>query len=338
MMRQVVRWIIPLWLFACLLNCSSQSRLIFQQPAGRQVVGLKRLAIAPIEGAAEADLIYRLLDEKLRQDDYFEIADPNNIQVTLARYQLTFEQIKQLDTLRPAASLLDIDGIIFLSVKSFKILPDEHGQEMVAKNVWTGEYERDQFGQIIEEPGPNGELVKKKKIKLQTVEQHYTIRQANAQVLFQLIDLKNRAIAISRSIESNYRSEKVIKEESQRAPTDEEIKRTLAIDVVNQIVSHIAPRKVGVKRAIEAGTALLDSGAVLARQGQWRQAQQVWLEAERQTPTDARVYYNLGLAAEAQGRFSEAEIYYKKAALLNPKRKLYQAAAKRIREFWQKLR
>ncbi|MDZ7332570.1 MAG: tetratricopeptide repeat protein [candidate division KSB1 bacterium] len=337
-MKQVVHWLITLWLFAALLNCSSQRRFIFQQPAGPHLIELKGLAIAPIEGAPEGDLIYRLLDEKLRQDDYFEIADPNNIQVTLSRYQLTFEQIKQLDTLRPAASLLNIDGIIFLAVKSFKILPDEHGSEMVSKNVWTGEYERDQFGQIIEEPGPNGELVKKKKIKLQTVEQLYTIRQANAQVLFQLIDLRKRAIAMSRSIESNYRSEKIIKEESQRAPTDDEIKRTLAIDVVNQIVSYIAPRKVSVKRAVEPGTALLDSGAVLARQGQWRQAQQVWLEAERQAPTDARVYYNLGLAAEAQGRYSEAEVYYKKAALLNPKRKLYQAAAKRIREFWQKVR
>ncbi len=336
MMKQIVRRFLWLWLFALLLSCSSRTRFIFQQPAGRPLIGLKRLAIAPIRGSAEADLIYRLLDAKLRQDDYFDIADPNNINATLLRYQLTYEQIKQLDSLRPAASLLDIDGIIFCEMKSFKILPDEQGQELVSKNVWTGEYERDQFGKIIEEPGPNGELIKKKKIKQQTVEQHFTIRHAHAQLQFQLIDLKKRSISISRQIDSNFRSEKIIKEESQRAPGDEEIRTTLATNLVNEIVSTIAPRRISVKRAVERGIALLDSGTVLARQGQWRQAQQVWLEAERQTPTDARIYYHLGLAAEAQGDYAAAEIYYKKAVLLNPKRKLYQTAVKRIREFWQK--
>jgi len=337
-MKRSVRIFSAFIILFAIISCASRTKLVFQQPAGRPLVGLKRLAIAPIEGSAETSLIYHLLDETLRQDDYFDIADPNQMSATLARYQLTYDQIKQLDSLRPTASLLNIDGFIFCEVKSFKILPDEHGQEMVPKQVWTGEYERDQNGRIIEEPGPNGEMIKKKKIKLQTVEQHYTIRQANGQVQFQLIDVKKRSVALSRNIDRNYRSEKIIKEESQRAPTDEEIKKILATNVVNDIISSIAPKKVNVKRPIERGIALLDSGAVLARLGQWRQAQQVWLEAEQKLPTDARVYYNLGLAAEAQGDYSSAEIYYNKAALLNPKRKLYQRSVTKIRETWLKTR
>ena len=91
-----------------------------------------------------------------------------------------------------------------------------------------------------------------------------------------------------------------------------------------------------VKRPIESGLALLDSGAVHARANRWHQAQKIWGEAEKLFATDARVFYNLGLAAEAVGDFHSAETYYQKAALLNPKKKLYQKAVHNIRKWWQK--
>jgi len=155
-------------------------------------------------------------------------------------------------------------------------------------------------------------------------------------VSFQLIDLKKRSAIFSQEVTANYTSGKIIKEEEQPIPTDDDIKQKLAQNIVDGLLGKIEPRIINVKRPIEKGVALIDSGAVHARAGRWDRAQQVWNEAEKAMPADARIYYNLGLAAEALGDYSAAEVYYKKAELLNPKKKLYQKTVNNIRKMWQK--
>jgi hypothetical protein len=335
MWRKILGVVILLF-FVDFFSCSSGIKLQFHQPVGKPLIGIRKLVIAPGEGSNDVALVCSYLTSRLKQHDYFLLFDSNKFSLSLEQNQLTYENVKQLDSLSRIVKLEGVDGIIFSELKSLEIPPDEPGIEQVKKSVWTGEYERDQNGQIIEELSPTGEAIKKKKFKLQTVDQHFKIRNARLIVSFQLIDLKKGSVIFSQELTTNYTSGKIIKEEEQPVPTDNDIKRLLAQNVVDELLGKIEPRSIIVKRPLEKGIALIDSGAVHAQAGRWSQAQQVWHEAEELFPTDARIYYNLGLAAEAQGDYKAAEIYYKKAALLNPGKKLYQKAMNNIRKVWQK--
>ena len=328
-------WLSILLFFVEFFSCASGIKLQFQKPAGKQYVGIRQLVVAPCEGKDDVKLICDYLTSLLKQSDYFFVFDRNQFSSALDQINLTYEKIKQLDSLSQYAILPNVDAIIYSELKSIEILPDELGVEQVQKSVWTGEYERDQNGQIIEEIGPDGEKQRKKKIKLEMVDQHFRVRNAKMSANFELIDLKKGASLFSQDLIENYTSGKIIKEESQPIPTDDEVKRTLAQNIVAKFLGYVAPKKITVKRKIEKGTALIDSGAVYAKAGNWSQAQETWSEAEQAFPIDARIYYNLGLAAEAQGDFDSAQTYYQKAVLLNPKKKLYQKAAENINKVWQ---
>lgn len=334
-MRRIVYSVLYFLLFVNLFNCSSGIKLQFHKPSERSLIGVKHVVIAPCLGSEDAASICNYLALLLKQNDYFSMFDRNKFSSILEQNDLTYEKVKQLDSLGQLTRLPGVDGIIFSELKSIEILPDELGSEQVEKSVWTGEYERDELGQIIEEIGPSGEKIKKKKYKLQIVDQHFRVRKAKMHVIFQLIDLNKSKSIIFEEIVENYSSNKIIKEESQQIPTDDEIKTTLVHHSVEKFFKKISPRTITVRRVIEKGTAAVDSGIVFAKAGHWSEAQQLWNEAQKTLPTDARVQYNLGLAAEAQGNYYAAEIYYKKASLLNPKKKLYQKAVQNIKKVWQ---
>jgi len=318
-----------------LIACSSRIKLQFQQPVHRVIFPGILIQIAPCEGADEAGMLCNFLTGMIEQADYFELFDRNKFAMALEQNQLTYETIKQADSMVQIGTLLNVNGIIFSELKSLEILPDEQGVEKVEKIVWTGEYERDQHGEIIEEMTETGETTKKKKFKLQTVDQHYRIRRAKIEASFQLIDLQKGFSIIARELSDSLVSEKIIKEENQKAPTEDEIKNTITRIIVQKFFSQIAPKAITVKRVIESGSAPVDSGAVYAKTGQWISARKYWERAQRIHPYDARIQYNLGLACEAMGEYKSAEVLYKKASLLNPKKKLYQKAVENLRKVWQ---
>lgn len=333
MWRKVFAELVLLYIIS-FFSCSSGIKLQFQQPAQQRLVGIKRLVIAPCKDVEDVALMCNFLTTFLKQTNYFELFDRNKFSVALVQNQLSYEKIKSADSLSQIGKLLNVDGIIFSELKILEILPDEQGLEKVEKSVWTGEYERDGNGEIIEEISLTGEKIKKKKYKLQTVEQHYRIRKAKIGANFQLIDLQKGSSIVSRELAENYTSDKVIKEEAHKIPSDDEIKRILILNIVHKFYDEIAPKTLTVKRFIETGTALIDSGTVHAKAGRWNEAMEFWNHAQNAYPTNARVYYNLGLAHEAQGDYKSAEIYYKKATLLNPKKKLYQKAVQKIKKMW----
>jgi tetratricopeptide (TPR) repeat protein len=334
MMRKFFGVVILLF-FVCLISCASGIKLQFQQPKTRELIEIKRLVIAPCDGADDAVLVCDYLSSRLKLSNYFLLSDRNLFSAALEQNQLNYDNIKQLDSLSRIVRFLNADAIVFSELKSIEILPDEQGVEPVEKSVWTGEYERDENGQILEEISSTGEKTRKKKFKLQTVDQHFRIRNAKLNVDFRLIDLKKKTLIFSKELIENYTSGKIIKEESQPIPSDDEIKRNLVQNIIDRFLSKIEPRKITVKRQIEKGAALIDSGAVHAKAGRWGQAQEIWNKAEKAFPTDSRIYYNLGLASEAKGDFDSAETYYQQAILLNPKKKLYQKAVEKIRKEWQ---
>ena len=317
-------------------SCSSGVKLQFQQPGQDHLIGIKRLVIAPCDGADEAGLLCNFLTTLIKQTDYFELFDSNKFSAALEQEQLSYEKIKQAGLNSQVGKLLNVNGVIFSELKSLEISADEQGVEKVEKNVWTGEYERDANGTIIEELSPTGEKTKKKKYKHQLVDQHYRFRKAKIEASFQLVNLQQGSSIVTRELTENYVSDKIIREENQKAPSDDEIKNTIALNIVQKFFDEIAPKAITVKRVIEMGTALIDSGAIYAKTGQWNRAREYWDQAQKVYPADARVLYNMGLAFEAQGDYKSAVIYYKKASLLNPKKKLYQQAVQNLGNMWQK--
>lgn len=334
-MRNKISIIIVAVFIVNLAFCSSGNRLRFYQPARQNLIGIKQLVIAPCQGNDDAALICSYLTTFIEQADYFSLFDQNEFTAALQQRQLSYENLKQADSLLQIGVLLNVDAIIFSELKSLEIFPDESGVETVAKSVWTGEYERDANGTIIEEISPTGETIKKKKFKLQNVDQHFRIRKAKMQADFALIDLKKGGRLVSRALTEEYSSGKSIIEENQKLPAEDEIKRILAREVVHKFFNDIAPKNIAVKRAIEKGTALLDSGAVHARAGRWNKATEFWNEAQKNQPTDGRIYYNLGVASEAMGNYDQAASYYKKATLLSPKKKSYQSSIENMKKIGQ---
>jgi tetratricopeptide (TPR) repeat protein len=167
------------------------------------------------------------------------------------------------------------------------------------------------------------------------VDQRYLIRKAKITVDFALIDLKKGGRLVSKELTEDFSSGKIVIEENQKLPSESEITRILAREVVNKLFNEIAPKNIFVKKAIEKGTALIDSGAVYARAGSWKKAKEFWNDAQKNQPTDGRAYYNLGIASEAMGEYDLAASYYKKATLLSPKKKLYQKAIEDLRKIGQ---
>lgn len=334
-MRRRILVVLAMVFIVNLMVCSSRIRLQFHQPSKKDLIGIKRLVIAPCEGTDEAGLLCGFLKEMVEQADYFELFDRNKFTMALEQNQLTYEKIKQADSLVQIGILLNVNGIIFCELKSLKTLRDEQGVDKVEKMVWTGEYERDQQGEIIEEMNESGEITKKKKFKLQTVDHHYRIRKAKIKANFKLIDLQKAAAIVTQELVDSLASEKIIREENQKAPSDDEMKNAIIQRAVQKFFTQIAPRKITTKRVIESGAVPIDSGIVYAKNGQWIKAMDFWDRSQRINPNNPRIQYNLGLACEAMGDYNSAEIFYKKASLLNPKKKLYQKAIQKLRKVWQ---
>lgn len=313
---------------------SAADKLRFLEPGQPKLAGIKRIAIAPCAEQDEAQQLCGFLQTAFAASDYFELFDQNKLTAALEQQQMSYESLRSSDSSKQISKLIPIDGILFAAIKKLELLPDELGIEKVPKSVWTGEYERDNAGNVIEEIGPTGEMVKKKKFKLQTVEQHFRIRRATVIASFELINLKNGTQLLARERTENYSSEKLIMEDAPKIPRDDEIKRLLIATIVRNFLAEIWPKTVITSRQIEKTDAVPDSGMTLARNGEWKKAQQFWERLQRKAPTDARVYYNLGLALEAQGNYETAERYYVQASLLNTKQKRYQKAIQNLRKKW----
>ncbi|MFZ5519126.1 MAG: tetratricopeptide repeat protein [Candidatus Zhuqueibacterota bacterium] len=314
--------------------CSSGYNLKFYQPVKPNMLGIRKMVVAPCQSGEDAALMCSDLELALKNTHYFLVFDQTKFSSVLSQYKQTFETLSQADSSSKIGKVLNVDGLVFANLKSLELFPVEKGADRIEKMVWTGEYERDANGEIVEEVSADGKTVKKKKFKLQPVDQEYQIRNAKVSADFRLIDLKQGAVIYSQELAENYTSGKMVREEGQTLPTDEAVRRQILMQINRHFIREISPRSVDVKRVVESGPTLIDSGAVFARKGDWGKATEIWDQAKTMYPANSRVYYNLGLASEAQGDYESAEIYYRKAALLNAKSKLYQKAIEQIRARW----
>jgi tetratricopeptide (TPR) repeat protein len=319
-----------------LLSCASGVKLKFRQPAHVSLAGVKRLAIAPCTGLKEASILEENLISNLDSLKYFFLFDKNRLIDSLRQHQLSYSIIVKSDS----ASLIEIgkklylDAMLFSDLKTLDLDFEAQGSETIERKVWTGEYERNEFGEIITEESPDGEKVKKKKLKVKILDQQFQIRKATIEVFFRFVDFQMGSIFGTWNIVENYVDNTLIGKDSENLPNAFEIKDILINRAVKKLLAEIAPKITKIKRPIETGIAALDSGVVFAQYSQWDKAIIAWQKAEKTHPDNAKVYYNLGLAYEAQGNYRSAEMQYLKASLLDINNKLYEKALGNIQRIW----
>ncbi|OQX96783.1 hypothetical protein B6I21_00080 [candidate division KSB1 bacterium 4572_119] len=328
--------LIGLFFLIAFLFCSSGNKLRFQRPGQVSFAGIKRLVVAPCAGKKIArDLDKRLADE-LKKTNYFSLYFDHDINEKLWQHQLTYKKIAESDsqTCAQIGGWLKADGMLFPELKMLELEFEAQGMEKVEKEVWTGEYERNKFGEIIEEEDSSGVKTKKKRLKVKILDQKFQLRKARIEVFFRLIDFEVGAIISSWDKVEHYIDNTIIGEQIQELPSEREIERLLIDKVVTDFVAEIGPKLEIVRRPIETGFAEIDSGAVYARQNKWEKALEIWENAELAHPNSAKVYYNIGLALEALGDYKTSEMNYLKASLLDIENKLYQKAIKNIQKIW----
>jgi len=319
-----------------LLSCATGSKLRFQLPAHVSLAGVKRLAIAPCTGLKEATALEEKLVNDLDSLDYFILFDKNKLIDTLRHHQLTYSQIAESDSaaLIKIGEELFLDAMLFSDLKILEVDIEAHGSEKIERKVWTGDYERDEFGEIITENNAYGVEVKKKKLKVKILEQEFQIRKATIEVFFRFVDFQMGSVFGAWNINENYVDNTLIGKDMENLPDDNQIKKILINRALKNLLGEIAPQIILVKRPIETGIAAIDSGVVFARNNQWNEALKIWRRAEQAYPNNAKVYYNLGLALEAQGNFRPAEMQYLNASLLDINNKLYEKALENIQQIW----
>ncbi|OQX87259.1 hypothetical protein B6D60_04240 [candidate division KSB1 bacterium 4484_87] len=316
--------------------CASGIKLQFTRPGQIAFAGIKRLVVAPVTGIRQAPRFEEELVAALGKTGFYTILRDADVRNILLKHGVTYDDIAAADSLRMSdvAVWLQADGILFCELKDLDISYMALGAEKVERLVWTGEYERDEFGEIVMVQDSSGAMIKKKKLKIKFIDQKFQLRDAKVEVAFRLIDFQIGRIIGTWNKEEHYIENIVEGDKFQEFRSEKEIKQMLMDKVIREFVQEIGPRIEFVKRQPEGGIAELDSGIVFAQQNNWEKALDVWSRAEDKYPNNASVYFDVGLAHEAVGNYKMAEMYYLKAGLLAPKQKKYRKAVSRIRKIW----
>ncbi len=316
--------------------CASGNKFQFKRPGQIAFAGIKRLVVAPVTGIKQRHELERKLLAEIEKTGFYIILRDDDVRSIMMKHNLTYDDIAAADSSRLSeiGAWLQADGILFSELKTLDVQYLALGSQKVEKLVWTGEYERDEFGEIIMVEDSTGAKVKKKKLKVKFIEQKFQLRDAKGEAIFRLMDFQTGGIIGSWNKVEHYIENIVEGEKSEKFRDEKEIKKMLLDKIVTEFVSEIGPRMEEVKVKPDIGIAELDSGLVFAQKNDWAKALDVWERAETKYPNNAGVYFNIGIAHEATGDLKLAEMYYLKARLLDPENKKYQKAINRIKKIW----
>lgn len=115
-----------------------------------------------------------------------------------------------------------------------------------------------------------------------------------------------------------------------QADTEAEIER-LVVSIVNEVVARLKPQEHKVQRLIRAphfgmtpvAAKWVRRGIQAAAEGDWLQAEKLFLKALEEAPDECTVNGNLGVAYENNGRFLEAVAAYERAYRCRPRDPTY---------------
>lgn len=298
------------------------------RPAALDVQGIKRLAIFDFRGPGNSgEIAASYFVSKLWETNFYTLIERSEIEKILQEIALGQSGVMDTETAIKAGNLLGVDAVILGDVVSYKT-EDSRRYQKVKKRVWTGEYEKDDKGNIVYEKTLFGK-VKKKKYREVFVTQEIIEREATVSLAFRLVDVNTGQIRASRHVSKSFKKSAVSGEGE--LPPKEEVLNNLLQQCVDDFVKMLSPHYVEVKTQFASGDAEVKEGIRFAKNGLWEDAQRIWEEAVRKNPENHAAWYNLGLAYEAQGNYLEAEKMYQKAVRIKSE-KLYLKALKRIKQ------
>lgn len=308
-------------------GCASTVPIRVLKPAEVDMAGIKKVAVTDLHGPSGGTVAYQL-SSALMENEYYTVVERAQLAQVMQEHQLDVSGVVDPSSAQELGKLLGVDGLIFGEV-SANFDPDEKGTEKVEKSVWTGEYEKDKDGNIIEEKLLFGIKQKKKQYRTQLVDQDYLVRRGSVSVNFKVVNVATGQIMAVRSEVQSYRKKAQGPGEIAGIPSTQEIIDSLAQTAVQSFVKRIAPHYVTDRKEFEKGDDRTQVAIQYGQNGLWDRAQKNFEDVVQSSGT-AEAYYNLGIAYEAQGMYDKAEEAYTAATDRKPK-DLYMKALSNIK-------
>lgn len=322
--RQILNFVFILF-FA---SCAQKTAIKVTKPAEIDVGGIQRLAVLDFRGPGYSGAnVASVFTSKLFETGFYTMIERAELKRILEEHALSLSGVVDMETAIQAGNVLGVQGVIVGDVISYRC-DDRRGREKVKEKVWTGDYEKDDDGNIVYEKTLFGK-VKKKKYREEFVDVEVIDREANVTLSFRLIDVETGQIVASREASHSYT--KKVRSGEKSLPPANEILGNLGLRCVDEFVQMLAPHQVTVQTQFAKGNKEVNNGIEFAKNGLWDKAQSVWEEVLQNDPQNDAAWYNIGLAAEVQGHYLEAQDAYDQAVTLKPK-KLYMQSLKRIRD------
>lgn len=316
-----------LLLMPCLFACAApQVELQVKRPAEVDMSDYRKIAIADFRGPKRSgSQAASILTSELYKTGYFDIFERQQMEKILDEQDFAASGLVDDAAAAEIGKILGVQALIFGEVTTYSA-EDKQGKEKVKKQVWTGEYETDKDGNIIEEEGLFGIKHKQKKYIEQFVNEPYVVRSATVAIHFRVVDVNTGQLVAIKSESRSFNQKATGTEQIGKLPDKQRILRDLTREVVQTFVPHIAPYYTKATKGFEKGTGGSKQAIKMAQNNLWDEAVKIFEKEARDNPTPSN-YYNLGICYEALGMYDQAEKQYKNAVDLKPKDSYIQALA-----------
>ncbi|MBW1743750.1 MAG: tetratricopeptide repeat protein, partial [Deltaproteobacteria bacterium] len=311
--------LVLLLLVSCVFSCAApQVELEVRRPAEVDMSDYRKIAIADFRGPKRSgSQAASLLTSELYKTGYFDIFERQQMGKVLDEQDFAASGLVDDATAAQIGRILGVQALIFGEVTTYSA-EDKQGKEKVKKQVWTGEYQTDKQGNIVEEEGLFGTKHKQKKYQEQFVSEPYVVRSATVAIHFRVVDVNSGHLVAIKSESSSYNQKATGTVHIGKLPDRQYILENLTRKVVETFIPHIAPYYTQATKGFEKGTGASKQAIKMAQSDLWDEAVEVFEKEARTNPTPSN-YYNLGICYEALGMYDEAEKQYKNAINLKPK-------------------
>jgi curli biogenesis system outer membrane secretion channel CsgG len=324
-----------LLLFFCLLfSCAAPKvALRVKRPAEVDMSDYRKIAVADFGGPGRSgSQAAAILTSEVYKTGYFNMFERQEMERILDERDFAVSGLVDDATAAEMGRILGVEALILGEVTSYSA-DDKQGTEQVRRQVWTGEYEKDEEGNVVYEEGLFGTKFKKKIYREQFVDEPYVVRSATVAINFRVVDVKTGHLLAIKSQSSSYNEKATGTDEIGKLPDKHYILENLSREVVETFVRHIAPYYTTITKEFEKGTGASKQAIKMAQSGLWDEAREVFEREAQARPTSAN-YYNLGVCYEALGMYHEAEEQYKNAVSSKAKDRYIEALAdiKKLKE------
>ncbi len=269
-----------LMLSICLFfSCAAPKvELQVRRPAEVDMSHYRKIAVADFRGPEHSgSQAASILTSEVHETGYFDIFERREMERILDEQDFAVSGLVDDTTAVEIGRILGVSALIFGDVTSYNA-EDQQGTEKVKKQVWTGAYEKDKDGNIVEEKGLFGTKHRKKIFRERFVDQPYVVRSATVGINFRVVDVKTGHLVAVKSESSSFNEKATGTNKIVKLPDKQCILERLSRNVVKTFVRHIAPYHTTMTKKFERGTGASKQAVKMAQRGLWDEAQKSFRE------------------------------------------------------------